>query len=180
MIYWDLDGVLRLLGIGIWQREIGRQPSHWDEPLGGKDFCSYIDENLGELTQAEPSKLLEVAKILQPTYILSCQPESWRPYTDQWIQDYIPFSKVTYVKDPLEKLEYLGEHDFIVEDYPKFPAEAYKKIVLVDWEYNKGIDAFCRVTSPEQMEIIIGGIHAFQNRASVKAALQSIPRQRWH
>lgn len=154
-IYFDLDGVLRSLSVGI-----GMVPQTWDDRApNGQGFCEYIDDNLGILLEAPRTKYLPVALSCGRLEIVTHQPLHWRPNTLEWIKRNLPIPHVVhFVNSPTEKLKFL-EAGYLVEDYPKFPPAAYRRILLVDYPYNRGIDAFARICEPLELKLIIGALN---------------------
>lgn len=148
---FDLDGVLRHLS-----PLLGREPSHWDEPAtNGQSVLEFFEERPWLLMEAPTLPYLDVVnRNLKEIKIITCQPPRWVEPTLNWIRDHLKGPEVTtiIVSEPMEKFGWLGPEDILVEDYPRFPAEQYRRIAMVDWPYNRGIDAFMRITSPEQLE----------------------------
>lgn len=159
-IYFDLDGVLRNLAGGA-----GMIPQTWDDPApNGQSFCEYIDNNLGILLEAPRTKYFDVITGNGPVEILTFQALHWRPNTLEWLRKNMPVPyRVNYVNSMAGKLTFL-ENAFLVDDYPKFPGEAYDRIVLIDHHYNRGIDAFARVKEPWQLETIIKVLRQWRGR----------------
>lgn len=157
---FDLDGVLRHLSPMVGR---GREPHSWDEPApNGQSFMEFMGDRLNLLAEAPPTEYLDVAKRAfgKRLTVMTCQPPHWMPFTSLWLRDYIPWAKVFYVNDIQDKVEVINELSYddtvIVEDYPRFPPEFYKKVILIDRPYNRGIDSFARITSPGQLEWLLG------------------------
>jgi len=151
-IYFDLDGVLRSLADGIG----GMKLKTWDDLApNGQTFCGYIDDRLEVLLEAPRTKYFDVITGNGPIDIVTYQAPYWRPNTVEWVARNIPGKYTLTFVDSMEgKLKYL-ERGFLVEDYPKFPREAYDRIVLIDYPYNRGIDALARVKRPWELETIL-------------------------
>jgi hypothetical protein len=127
MIYWDLDGVLRNLHEAVY----GKTPDTWD-----CDIVKRVNHNLKPLLTAKPSEFYPLVKDTEIT-ILTHQQPMWRSYTERWIAKWLPKAKVIYVNAPEEKLTYLKDGDYLVEDNPKLTD--YSKIILIMKPYNKHI-----------------------------------------
>jgi len=145
MIYWDIDGVLRNQDAIA----LGSYPDTWYVKVGNQDFMDYISDHLEILEISPPTEYLKVAKEFEPILIISDQPESWRPYTEKWLQKYIRVAEIIWAK-PKEKLVHLNAQDWLIEDYPYF--EDYSQIILIDRPYNRDAPAKIRVYSPEQLK----------------------------
>lgn len=147
MIYFDLDGVIRnLCGIdrGNWQR--------WDDRIDGKTVVDYVNSDLSLLYQAPTTEYYPVICELQRINIITCQPESWRPYTMAWISIHNERGNISvqFVSHADEKLALLNEGDLLVEDYPLF--EDYSKIVLIDYPYNQNVKGeVARIKTPDEL-----------------------------
>lgn len=159
-IYFDLDGVLRSLSAGI-----GMDPQTWDDLApDGQSFCAYIDDHLEILSDAPRTKYFDVITGNGSIEILTHQAMHWRPNTLEWLKKNVAKDyTVHFVNSAQEKLKYL-EHGWLVEDYPKFPREAYDRIVLIDYPYNRGIDAFARVKKPWELETILQILRQWRER----------------
>ncbi len=152
MIYWDLDGVLRYLAKVVWNKD----PETWH--CKTQDHLSIFDVIRMKpqlLIEAPETEYIGVAKKQKELLILSSQPEHWRTLTELWIATHLPdiHIDITFTENSLEKLQYLRQGDYLIEDYPLFPD--YSKIILVDRRYNKNVNAPIRVSTPEQLERII-------------------------
>jgi hypothetical protein len=150
MIYFDLDEVIRDLSHILY----GRRPSKYDTLIDGKSVIDYVNENPILCEQARPAEYLDLLNSRQIGYILSAQPHIWRPYTNRWIDKHITipcFAK--YVLSPDEKLLFLWENDWLVDDSPQF--SNYDQIILVDRPYNQDIDCEYRVKTPNELKQLL-------------------------
>jgi len=137
MIYWDLDGCIRDLASPL---HGGSAPMSWSQPLpNGWDICAYISDNKHILTECPPTEYYGVAKGLPSISIISCQPESWRPFTTRWIRKHFDMATtdITYVDNGRDKLALLAPEDLLIEDYPLF--EDYSQIILLNQPYNREV-----------------------------------------
>jgi hypothetical protein len=154
MIYFDLDGVIRDFEQAIWGDKKLRE---WDAPCpNGQNVFDYVENNLDVLLTAPPTKYCNVIRKHNPT-ILSSQPELWRPNTTKWIKKYVPeYKKIIYVSKPEEKLPYFLKTDnWLVDDYPNFKPEVYRKIILIDTSFNQNVDCKIRVKYPIILEAVL-------------------------
>ena len=134
MIYFDLDGVIRDLSSMVYDKE---PTNYFNKTRGGKSFPELIDENLGLLITAPPTDYF-FHRNYEPKYILSHQPWRWRTNTDLWIKKFCGAAVVVqYVEKPEDKLGFLKNGDFLVEDYPFFVD--YSRIILVRKPYNANV-----------------------------------------
>lgn len=87
-------------------------------------------------------------------HFLSSQPMTWRWYTEKWLKIYVanPYD-IIYTNSSQEKLTYLREGDYLVDDSPCFGD--YSKIILVDYPYNRRINAPIRVRNREELREVI-------------------------
>jgi hypothetical protein len=154
MIYFDLDGVIRWLTHDL---RNGQMPKTWSETLpNGEDMCEYIHKNLNALITAPPTKYYDIIRRLPKINIITNQFQSWKPYTLTWIYKHFKPSQieVNFVSTMEEKLSFLNNGNFLVEDYPFFPD--YSKIILIDWPYNRNVEKpYLRITTPEQLAEVI-------------------------
>lgn len=151
MIYWDIDGVLRDLSKIVW----GFEPEDWDYIMDGLDIFDIVRIYPPLLIEAPPTKYLKVIKKQKKPYILSSQPQDWRALTEQWTEKHlkdIPI-KIKFVNKIQEKLKYLKDGDYLIDDCPLFPD--YSKIILVDRKYNRNVNAPIRVKTPKELEEIL-------------------------
>jgi hypothetical protein len=150
-IFWDLDGVLRDLCTPIF----GHEPSVWHHiNEQGKDAVDIIEADLCILATAPPTEYFDyVVQNHAPIHLVTHQKEHWRPFTIEWFKQFldIPFI-VNYVR-PEHKLDFVGEGNYIVEDYPMF--SDYSKVILVDRMYNRHIKSPIRVRNIKELEDIL-------------------------
>lgn len=154
--YWDLDGVLRNICTPIF----GREPANWwSKNKAGRDVLEAIDHDLNILVEAPPSEYYEVVRDLAKTCkikILSLQPSDWRPYTDQWLNKWLPEAQVLYVSKASHKLDIIGKKGgrLLVEDAPHF--SDYSNIILIRRRYNRAVKAARKIiASPAGLELFI-------------------------
>lgn len=140
MIWFDVDGVLRELVLPVMGYYGSKCHNYFCSQKGGRDFIRIVDDEPLLLIEASPTKYYRVVRELPEINILSCQPENWRNFTTKWLKKYFPSNKlaIEYVYNTPDKLSYIGEGDFLVEDYPFF--QTYERIALVTYPYNKHIE----------------------------------------
>ena len=146
-IFWDLDGCLRSLTDACTYN-----PQSWDEPCHGMSLIDWVDQNLDLLVSATPTEYWHLV-VEKGITILTVQPLHWIPWTELWIKKHLPLADVKYCKKPLDKLEYLTNGSLLVEDYPNFPDNS--KIIMIDKVYNHVIQSFKRVSTPQELEVIL-------------------------
>jgi hypothetical protein len=144
MIYWDLHGVLADLSRAVW----GFEPPSWWHKQDGENLIDRVEADLSLLEKCEPTQYFALVQSLPFIFILSSQPVHWRERSNNWIRKHFNPNRVyiRYVNNPQEKLSLLKENDRL-----DFPAEEYKKIILINREYNKEAPAKIRVSSPEEL-----------------------------
>jgi hypothetical protein len=129
--FFDLDGVLRDL-VSACQYS----PQSWDDPCHGLPVCEYINQHLELLASAPETEYCHLVADL-PITILTVQPLHWIPYTRLWIKNHLPFANVKWCQHPLEKMGYLKEGDWLIEDYPLY--ENNSQIIMIDRAYNRDV-----------------------------------------
>ena len=141
MIYVDIDQVVRNLlePMGI------DRTRYYAVKSGGKTLVEFYDTS-PELLETAPET--EYCKIIRayfkefkktPIFITSCK-VSWISPTTKWLDKHFHQGwRCKWVKEPEEKIELVGKGDFIIEDYPAFPKEFYKKVILIRRGYNEMI-----------------------------------------
>lgn len=151
-IFFDLDGVIRDIHKAVFGDEY---ISDWDsKPKNGKGLFETVKENMSVIETALPTKYYEVISLYEPISIISCQPDDWRPYTERWMNKYLPFSKIVYTHTAEEKLGMLGDFDVLIEDYPNF--SDYSKIILIDTTYNQNVKGErMRIKEPIQLDYFL-------------------------
>jgi hypothetical protein len=147
-VFWDLDGVLR----DICTLAFGNNPNSWHyRDKYGKSIVDIIEEDLCILTNSPPTEYFDyIVNNFSPLYIVTNQKKHWKPFTWQWLHEYMvdmPF-EVTYHK-PEDKLLFI-EDNILVEDYPFF--KDYTNIILIDREYNKETKASVRVRNIKELD----------------------------
>lgn len=151
MLYWDIDGVLRLLYCSTFRYE----PNSWDEKLNGKSHIDIVNEHPEICLYAPPSEYLEIVNTYcNHLHLLSNQLPSWITWTNKWLNKHvkIPYD-VKYTKNPAHKISLLGSNDYLVEDYPKF--QDYSKIILINRKYNQDTKCPIRISKPNELIKII-------------------------
>jgi hypothetical protein len=151
-IFWDLDGVLR----NICFRFSKHPPDQWDRTNeDGLTVIEYINMNLKDLVNAPTLEYYDLAMQCKPLHVVSIQPELWRHFTSEWLDDWMPDAKIKYVLEPAHKLEYLKVGTrVLIEDSPNLGD--YTHTILVDRPYNKGVQVPRRVYNAEQLRKAIG------------------------
>jgi hypothetical protein len=151
MIYFDLDGVLRLLGSHV----LGYEPTNWHDKYNGKTIIEIINENPRLcLTAPETEYLPIVNDKLDKIVLLTNQMTSWIPYTDKWLNNHIKIQyEVIYTKGPEDKLKFLKKSDILVEDFPNFLS--YSQIALITRKYNEHLEVPLRISSVEQFKVFL-------------------------
>jgi len=152
MIYWDIDGVLRDLSKIVW----GFDPDDWNYKSPERlSIFDIIRMNPMLLVEAPAGKYIDVARKQKELLILSAQLPHWRTLTEMWISTHLKDVPVyiTFVDNSQEKLKYLKDGDYLIDDCPLFPD--YSKIILVDRKYNRNVNAPIRVKTPKELEEIL-------------------------
>lgn len=148
-IWFDLDGVLRNLVREVFGHN---EVTHWNyKNCNGKTLVEAVNESPWICYNAEPLPYLGIVNnVMDHIDILTCQRESWKPYTEDWLSDHlkVPYT-VQYINNPQNKLLVLGPDDVLVEDYPLY--SNYNNICLIDQPYNRDVSAPLRITTPEQL-----------------------------
>ena len=147
LIYWDLDGVLRLLGSYV----LGQEPDTWDKKYKGKTVIQHINEHPEICLHAPESEYLPIVnENCEQLTILTNQLPSWIPWTDKWLNNHIKISyEVIYTNGPDHKLRLIDEKSILVEDYPLF--NNYNNIALITRNYNKLLDVPLRISNPDEL-----------------------------
>ena len=117
----------------------------------GQSIIDIVNEHPEICLHSPESEYLPVVNDwLDHITILSNQLSSWIPFTNRWLNNHIiiPY-EVIYTKGPNDKLKYLTNGDWLIEDYPKF--SDYNNIVLIDRPYNQSLDVPIRVRNPKQL-----------------------------
>ena len=154
VVFWDIDGVLRDLvkGLGIefqlsWEDNKVVEGVEEDfSVLVNSPALPYLDVLL-DFLEEESFNLEHV--------ILSANPERWRKYTNQWLDEHGLKNVERIFTDTLEeKLDYLDTPDVVlIDDYPYFVD--YGNILLIDHSYNKSARPLVRIESPLELEICL-------------------------
>ena len=149
-LFWDIDGTIRQLD----KPTIGEELPFWNYKKNGVGFCTLVDNNLSILENAQPYSYLNVLNEQAKAVIITHQPEKWKPYTERWLAYWvkIPY-EVIYVNCIEEKLEYLDDDSYLVDDYPSF--FNYDKILLVDRLWNRGVKATNRIFGTKALRIFL-------------------------
>ena len=148
IIYFDLDGVLRDLCTAT----IGRQATSWDEKVDGEGIIDIVNRGKSVLYTAQPTEYIKVFNEYDfgmTPCIMTRQLDSWKVYTEQWINLWITQDHYIKFVGHESKLIYLKEGDLLVEDYPGF--EDFSQIALVDRPYNWDVIANRRIYKPRDL-----------------------------
>ena len=148
MLYWDLDGVLRLFGSYV----LGYEPEVWDAKHNGKTVVDLVNEHPEICLYAPESEYLPIVnECCNKIHILTNQLPNWIPWTDKWLNNHIKISyEVIYTNGPDDKMAYLDDNDILIEDYPRY--SDYSKIALITRNYNKDLIVPTRISN--QFELI--------------------------
>jgi hypothetical protein len=143
MLYWDLDGVLRILGSYV----LGYEPENWHDTYNGKTIIELVNEHPELCATCPESEYLSVVnEKLSNIIILTNQLDDWIPFTEIWLRRHIkiPYD-VVYTKSGEHKLKYLKKHDILIEDFPNF--FSYDNIALITRNYNKKLVVPLRISN---------------------------------
>jgi hypothetical protein len=152
VVYWDLDGVLRLFGSYI----LGYEPQDWNATSeDGKSVIQIVNEHPELCLSAPESEYLPIVnERLEKIHLLTNQLPSWVPYTNRWLNEHIKIQyEVIYTKGPTEKLAMLKPNDVLVEDYPNF--SSYEQVALITRAYNRGVNAPLRISNIKEFEAFL-------------------------
>ena len=150
-IYWDLDGVCRLLDRVF----LGREANSWAElDESGKSLLDVFNNDPALGLIAEPSEYLEVANSQPEIHFITSQPPTWKKYAAMWIKRYItvPYD-IIYTTGCEQKLAILRPGDFLIDDAPLF--SDYSRIIQVDRAYNQHVSCPIRVKTPKELTFIL-------------------------
>ena len=151
MLYWDLDGVLRILGSHV----LGYEPENWHDTYNGKTIIEIVNEHPELCMTCPESEYLPIIhEKLYNITILTNQLDDWIPFTEIWLRRHIkiPYD-VVYTKSSEHKLSFLKNSDILVEDFPGF--KNYNNIALVTRSYNEHLNVPCRISTPNNLRILI-------------------------
>lgn len=151
MLYWDLDGVLRILGSHV----LGYEPENWHDTYNGKTIIEIVNEHPELCMTCPESEYLSIVNNkLQEITILTNQLDSWIPFTEIWLRHHIkiPYD-VVYTKSSEHKLSFLKNSDILVEDFPGF--KNYNNIALVTRRYNSHLNVPCRISKQNDLRKLI-------------------------
>jgi len=149
----DVDGVLRNLA----HRVFGRPACTWKNlDCEGNTLIQAVNKNPRLCLDAQPTQYLAV--ILnhhkhRRMHILTSQPETWRGYTEHWLDIYVGDYDVIYTNDSDEKLQYLEPGDFLIDDSPCF--KRFDQIIMPDYPYNRKVDPLYRVYNPGELAYVL-------------------------
>lgn len=152
MLFFDLDGVLRMLG----PYALTYEPEHWDSKKDGKTVIEIINEHPEMCMYCPESEYLPIVNNrLNEITILTNQFDTWIPFTEIWLRRHIkiPYD-VIYTKNGEHKLGYLNNtNDILVEDFPKF--ENYNRIALITRKYNQHLNVPLRISNTEEFSRLL-------------------------
>lgn len=139
MVFFDLDGVIRDLNMAV----SGKHLHKWDGLIKGKTLTETVNNNLNLLFEAPPTEYYPLIKKIarEELFIISTQPQSWQPYTNKWLNKYLPNCNVIYTANSEHKFRYIRNTDLLIEDYPYF--KDYHHVVLIERPYNKNVTQEC-------------------------------------
>jgi len=143
LLYWDLDGVLRILGSHV----LGYEPENWHDTYNGKTIIEIVNEHPELCMTCPESEYLPIIhEKLDNITILTNQIDDWIPFTEIWLRHHIkiPYD-VVYTKSSEHKLSFLKNSDILVEDFPGF--KSYNNIALITRHYNEHLNVPCRISS---------------------------------
>lgn len=153
-VTFDLDGVIRNLSYAVF----GRVPMHWNEKINGDGVVDFINKHAYILHVAPPTKYYETIKDLFPKpNILTHQAHSWINNTELWLSMHFDDYIVKYTSSIEDKTREL-KSGLLVEDYPNFPIEFYKRVILIRYPYNENVkeeDCYAVVNSPEELREVL-------------------------
>lgn len=163
-LYFDLDGVLRDLEKSVF----GYRVSHWDQPAkNGMEFFQWVEyQGLQVVDNAGPTKFLKTVLefyttgMHKPFKILTHQPESWKPYTEAWINKYLGMAhpEIIYVKSMKDKMAYINDA-VLIDDYPGFAG--HPNVIIVNKTYNNHTDTkHLRISHVKQMRHVLEYLHS--------------------
>lgn len=158
-IVWDLDGVLRDFGTIYHERFKIPQSNDWNFKYKDKGVYDWVKEDYSILVDADPTPYFSVIKDWlggNEIEIWSHQPEDWIPYTRKWLDNHLKDQYKVHYLTPKEKYAKLNDSKdtFLVDDYPFF--EDYKKIILIDYDYNKDSKSVIRIKDKHQLRFLLG------------------------
>ena len=151
MLYWDLDGVLRILGSYV----LGYEPENWHDTYNGKTIIEIVNEHPELCMTCPESEYLPIIhEKLDNITILTNQIDDWIPFTEIWLRHHIkiPYD-VVYTKSSEHKLSFLKNSDILVEDFPGF--KSYNNIALVTRRYNSHLNVPCRISKQNDLRKLI-------------------------
>jgi len=124
----------------------------WDD---GNPIFGIIKKNPELLSIAPVTKYYTTIRDNIPDItFLSCQLMFWRKYTDIWLNTHFKNFKVIYTSTFKEKINYIRNSVFVIEDYPKF--DDYSSIILIDYLYNRDVkNPYARIKTPNQLKNIL-------------------------
>lgn len=155
-LVFDLDGVFRELNLYLKEKYSVPYPTDWFDKFKGRDIFEWARvDDYHILIEAPPTKYLDVVKrYIKEPEIWTCQPEDWKPYTNEWIDFHIGKCKVIYMTSE-EKRERLDKENgcILVEDYPLFTN--YDRIILIDRPYNRCVRfGVRRISTAQEFETL--------------------------
>ena len=161
-VYFDIDGVLRLLDAAVF----GREQEQWVGDVEGKSFMEYIGQHRNLLASAPPSIYVAVVQewytFLGTTdvLLLTAQQDSWKEHTEMWLSRYFYGADMVCVEHPEEKVAFLEEERaFVVDDLPFF--SSYTNVALVTRGYNKDVSSPVRIASLRDLRHFLAFSYVF-------------------
>jgi hypothetical protein len=135
---------------------LGFEPPYWNYRYNGKGFCDIINDNLEILEIAKPYVYLNILNEQKEATFLTHQPKKWKSHTEKWLTQWvkIPY-KIIYVNDIKEKLNYLNNGDYLIDDYPLF--SCYDQVFLIDRLWNQEVKTKNRIFGEKDLRIFLKG-----------------------
>lgn len=156
-LFIDIDGIVRDIHIPAMKK-----PAQvWAVKIKGVSFVDYVTKHIDEiLPNCKKAEYYDVVKewIGLASYVnlefLSCQPESWIPYTEKWLHEHFPGMPYQFVGTPEEKLGIVRKNNaWLIDDYPNF--SDYSKVIIADKPYNQKSKGNVRVRDKEEFMYIL-------------------------
>lgn len=142
----DIDGVVRNWDYYIRKNTLKRNYSY----EFGSVIFDLVKDQPHLLSTAKQTFIVPIIKkyFNCPTFV-SYQKEEWQEGTIKWLDRRFGYYKIIFTSSAEAKLQHYEQFKWVVEDYPYFPKEFYKKVILVDWCYNRKVNyPLIRVSRP--------------------------------